>query len=162
MPDPNMPDAPTLVALLRWRAAHESDTPAYTFLSDGHDEAVTWTWADVDRRARVVGAWLQAREARGERVMLMFEEGLDYLAGLFGSMYAAALACPCHPPDPNRLHRTLPRLQQIASAASLRFVLTSASIRHGATGRRDAAGRALRPASRGAAGPAAAATGAAP
>ena len=137
MPHPALPEVHTLVSLLRWRAQHQGDEPAYTFLADGFDDTQTWTWADVDRRARAIGAWLQAHEGRGERAMLMFEEGLDYLAGLYGCMYAAALACPCHPPDPNRLHRTLPRLQEIARDASIRFVLTSGAIRRGARGHLD-------------------------
>ncbi|MFT4621582.1 MAG: acyl-CoA synthetase (AMP-forming)/AMP-acid ligase II/acyl carrier protein [Myxococcota bacterium] len=134
MPDPRIPAVTTLVALLRWRAQHQPDAPAYTFLADGFDAETTWTWSDVDRRARAVAAWLQARNARGERAMLMFEEGLDYLAALYGCIYAAALACPSHPPDPNRLQRTLPRLQEIARDAGIRYVLTSRRLLDGAKG----------------------------
>jgi acyl-CoA synthetase (AMP-forming)/AMP-acid ligase II/acyl carrier protein len=132
MEHPYAPSVGTLVELLRYRATVQGDRSAYTFLGQNPGAHETWTYAELDERARAVGAWLQARDGRGARVMLLFEEGLDYLAALFGCMYAGALACPCHPPDSNRLQRTLPRLQQIAKDASVRFVLSSSMIQEGA------------------------------
>src|SRR5690606_18394310 len=79
MPHPHAPPVSTMVQLLRHRAAHQPDRVAYTFLVDGEDERREWTWAELDRRARAVAAWLQGRVPPGSRALLMFEEGLDYL-----------------------------------------------------------------------------------
>ncbi len=123
------PPVDTLIAGLQWRATHQGDRVAYTHLEDG-DRPRDLTYAALWARAGDVAAALGDR--RGERVLLMFEEGLDYLAALFGAMRAGALACPVHPPDPKRLARTLPRLQTIARDAGVTVVLTSNTIREAA------------------------------
>jgi hypothetical protein len=41
----------TLVDLLRWRAMHQPDQPAYTFLSDGDAAAVRLSYAELDRQS---------------------------------------------------------------------------------------------------------------
>jgi acyl-CoA synthetase (AMP-forming)/AMP-acid ligase II/aryl carrier-like protein len=118
----------TLVDALSHRAVHQGDRIAFTWLVDGDAVVRELSWAELWRGARSVGAALQAQGARGERVLLMYEEGLDYLVALFGCMAAGALAAPVHPPDPRRLARTLPRLQTIARDAGVRFVATSSEI----------------------------------
>ena len=125
------PPVSTMVQLLRWRAEHQADRVAYTFLA-GDDDVRDWTYGELDTRARAVAAWLQARDAEGERVLVMFHEGLDYLAALFGCMYAKALAVPVHPPDPRRLQRTLPRLVNISRDATVKFAFTTSDIEAGA------------------------------
>jgi len=125
---PHAPPVSTMVELLRWRATHQPDRVAYTFLRDGEADADDLTYAQLDRRVRAVAAWLQERADAGDTVLMMFEEGHDYLHALFGCMYAKVLAVPVHPPDPRRLHRTLPRLKNIAADAGVRFVLTTSDI----------------------------------
>jgi acyl-CoA synthetase (AMP-forming)/AMP-acid ligase II/acyl carrier protein len=122
------PEVATMVELLRWRAAHEPDRVGYTFLADGEKVEVNLTYGELDRRARALAAWLQRGACRGERALVLFEEGIEYLVALFGCMYAGVLAVPVHPPDPHRLQRTLPRLLTIAENAGVRFVLTSREI----------------------------------
>ena len=126
---PYAPAVSTVVELLRWRAAHQADRVGYTFLADGDDDIHDLTYAALDERARAVAARLQAAGAQaGDRALVTFEEGLDYLVALFGCMYAKVLAVPVHPPDPRRLQRTLPRLQNISRNAGVRFVCTTTDI----------------------------------
>ncbi len=122
------PPATTMIELLRWRAATQPDRIGYTFLADGERDERNLTYAELDRRARDVAARLQARPCRGERALVLFEEGFEYLVALFGCMYAGVLAVPVHPPDPRRMARTLPRLKTIAESADVAFVLTSHEI----------------------------------
>lgn len=122
------PPATTMIELLRWRASNEPDRVGFTFLADGERDARDLTYADLDRRARDVAARLMERPCRGERALVLFEEGLEYLVALFGCMYAGVLAVPVHPPDPRRMARTLPRLKTIAESADVAFVLTSHEI----------------------------------
>lgn len=119
-----------MVELLRWRAVHQPEKLGYTVLVDGEvSSAVDWSWGELDRRSRAVAAWLQQHGAvRGDRVLVLCEEGLEYLAAVFGCMYAGVLAVPVHPPDPRRLARTLPRMQTVAADAGVRFVCASRSV----------------------------------
>ncbi|GAB4217019.1 MAG: hypothetical protein OHK0022_58860 [Roseiflexaceae bacterium] len=118
----------TLVDLLRTQAAHQPDKHAYTFLLDGELDEVHMTYQGLDRRAQAIGALLQQQGATGERVLLLYPPGLDYIAAFFGCLYAGAVAVPAYPPNPARLERTLPRLQAIVQDARPAIALTTAQI----------------------------------
>ncbi len=118
----------TLVELLRWRATHFSNNRAYTYLQDGEEKDLLVTYADLDRRARAIGAWLQSLGATGQRALLIYPPGIEYITAFFGCLYAGVTAVPAYPPDPTRLNRTLPRLQAIARDAQASLVLTNDSI----------------------------------
>jgi acyl-CoA synthetase (AMP-forming)/AMP-acid ligase II len=118
----------SMVDLLRHRAQQQGTRSAYVFLGDGEAEHDRIDYAILDRRARTIAARLLASGGAGERVLLLFPPGLDYLAALFGCMYAGALAVPAPPPNPARLRRTLPQLSAIARDAEPRFVLTVAPL----------------------------------
>ncbi|QRK05626.1 amino acid adenylation domain-containing protein [Archangium violaceum] len=115
----------TLVELLRARALSEPDTRGYTFLIDGESEEAHLTYAELDLKARAIAATLQRMEARGQRALLLYPPGLDYIAGFFGCLYAGVTAVPIYPPDPMRLGRTLPRLLAISNDAQATVALTT-------------------------------------
>jgi acyl-CoA synthetase (AMP-forming)/AMP-acid ligase II len=118
----------TLVEILRWRAIHQPDRLAYTFLQDGETEEAHLTYADLDRRARAIGALLQDLGMYGERALLLYSPGLEFIAGFFGCLYAGVVAVPVYPPHPARLDRTLPRLRATANDAQPAAILTSSAL----------------------------------
>src|SRR5947209_18918387 len=89
----------TLIELLRWRASRQARQEAYTFLLDGESEEARLTYEELDRRERAVGAWLQTVAANGDRVLLLYPPGLDYIAAFFGYIYAGAIALSAYPPN---------------------------------------------------------------
>jgi amino acid adenylation domain-containing protein len=117
--------ASTLVALLRNRALQDADHTAYSFLVDGETEAVSLTYAELDRRARAIAATLQTQMASGERALLLYPPGLDYIAGFFGCLYAGIVAVPAYPP---RSDRMLPHLQSIAADVRPAAILTTTAL----------------------------------
>ncbi|QRN95172.1 non-ribosomal peptide synthase/polyketide synthase [Archangium violaceum] len=124
-----MNDASTLVELLELRASVRGGQRLYTFLADDGTEEGALSYEELDRRARRIAAVLQEGKARGERVVLLYPPGLDYVAGFFGCLYAGAVAVPAYPPDPSRLERTLPRLRAIIRDARASVVLTTSFVR---------------------------------
>src|SRR5262245_51968056 len=70
----------TLVELLRWRAQERPDQLAYTFLADGETQEITSSYAELDQRARAIAARLQLQAAPGDRALLLYPAGLDYIA----------------------------------------------------------------------------------
>jgi acyl-CoA synthetase (AMP-forming)/AMP-acid ligase II len=115
----------TVVDLLR-RAA--SDLPEHLFcvyLVDGEQEELGITFGELDRQARAIGAWLQQHKSAGERALLLYPPGLDYMAAYFGCLYAGVIAVPAYPP---RLNRPVPRIQGIVADAQARFALTTTEI----------------------------------
>jgi len=63
----------------------------------------------------------------GDRALLMYEAGLDYIAALAGCLYAGVVAVPVFPPDPLRVARTLPRLEAIVNDAQASVLLGTSS-----------------------------------
>jgi len=121
-------EATTLIELLRWRAIHQPKQHAYTFLIDGKVEGDSFTYGELDRKARAIGALLQRHQARGERALLLYPQGLEVIAAFIGSLYGEVIAIPVPPPEASRLKRNMPRLQAIARDAEASFVLTTAGI----------------------------------
>ncbi len=115
----------TLVELLSWRATHQSDQLAYMFLTDGKTEGPKFTYQELDRQARAIAAMLQQHNARGERALLLYPQGLDVMAAFLGSLYSGVIAIPVPPPDAGRLKRALPRLRAIVKDANAKFALTN-------------------------------------
>ena len=53
-------------------------------------------------QARAIAARLGAEGLAGERALLAFPPGLEFLAAFFGCLYAGVVAVPAYPPRPNR------------------------------------------------------------
>jgi acyl-CoA synthetase (AMP-forming)/AMP-acid ligase II len=120
--------ASTLVELLRWRALHQPDQRIYTYLVDGEIEGAHLTFEALDRQAQAIGALLQSNVASGERALLLFPSGLEFIPAFFGCLYAGVIAVPLPPPNTAQPQRTLPRFRTIANDAQPTLVLTTSSI----------------------------------
>ena len=107
----------TLVELVRHRAKHQRDDVAFTYLIDGEDDIVEMTNGELDRRARAIGAWLESHNLGGERALLLYPPGLEFITAFFGCLYAGVVAVPVYPP---RRNRSLERIQTIADDAKQR------------------------------------------
>jgi acyl-CoA synthetase (AMP-forming)/AMP-acid ligase II len=83
--------------VLRWRAEHDSDRSAFTFLNDGGEEEAQWSYARLDTAARAIAARLQQSVPMGERVLLLFPPSLEFVAAFWGCLYAGAIAVPAYP-----------------------------------------------------------------
>jgi myxalamid-type polyketide synthase MxaB len=114
----------TLIDLLEQRAGERPDQTLYTFLQDGETEAGHLSFRQLQEKARGLAGLLQEKGYGGERVLLLFPPGLDFIAALFACFYAKVTAVPVYPPDPMRLDRTLPRLKGIVRDAQAKGVLT--------------------------------------
>ena len=103
----------TLVEILRWRALQQPEQRTYTYLVDGEAEGDHLTYAALDNQARSIGALLQSYQAIGERALLLYPAGLEFIAAFFGCLYAGVIAVPLPPLNLAQPQRTLPRLRAI-------------------------------------------------
>jgi 8-amino-7-oxononanoate synthase len=117
--------APTIVDLLRQRAAYRPHDRAFTFLVDGENEELSITYGELDRKARAVGGWLLDRGMVGKRVLLLYPSGLDFIAAFLGCLYGGAIAVPAYPP---RKNRSVERIEAIASDATASVALTTRDV----------------------------------
>ncbi|HEY6560129.1 MAG TPA: fatty acyl-AMP ligase [Polyangiaceae bacterium] len=114
--------------VVRRRSDADDGRPMLRFLANGERESEAWSYAELDRRARAIAARLQASCDAGDRALLLYPPGLEYVAALIGCFYAGVIAVPAYPPDPARLGRTLPRLRAIIGDAQATVALTSAAV----------------------------------
>jgi acyl-CoA synthetase (AMP-forming)/AMP-acid ligase II len=112
----------TLVDILERHARDAGTRRAFVFLENGEHEAVTLTYAELAASARRIAARLQAWGASGERVLLLFPPGLDFIEALCGCLYAKAVPVPALPV---RRGQALARLEGIARDAQPHIALTS-------------------------------------
>ena len=116
----------SLVDLLRWRASHQSGRRAYTFLGDGEAGDSSVNYRELDRQARAIAARLQTLGvAVGERALLFYPPGLEYVAAFLGCLYAGVIAVPAYPP---RLNRPISRLRIIMEDSKAIVALTTTYI----------------------------------
>ena len=114
-----------LIELLQRRVEQQPLQIAYTFLNDGEAEEINLTYEELDRRARAIAARLQSLDAAGERVLLLYPPGLEYISAFWGCLYARAIAVPAYPP---RQNRSLVRLQAVAADAQSTLALTTSAL----------------------------------
>ncbi|HEX9001646.1 MAG TPA: AMP-binding protein, partial [Blastocatellia bacterium] len=115
----------TLSDLLQWRSETRPDEVGYIFLADGEDEELRLTYGELERKARIISQRLRDIASKGERVLLLYPPGLDFIAAFFGCIYAGVVAVPVYPP---RRNRNLLRLQAIVADADAKAALTTSII----------------------------------
>jgi acyl-CoA synthetase (AMP-forming)/AMP-acid ligase II len=133
LPDPIV-EFCTLVEILRWRALQQPEQRTYIYLVDGEAEGDDLTYAALDCQARSIGALLQSYRASGERALMLYPAGLEFIAAFFGCLYAGVIAVPLPPPNPAQPQRSLPRLRAIINDAQPSVVLTTSAILSNAKG----------------------------
>jgi acyl-CoA synthetase (AMP-forming)/AMP-acid ligase II len=113
----------SIVELLFERAALHPDRRALTFLTDGDTPTHAYSYAELHARACACAALLSERAAPGERALLIYPTGPDYVVAFLGCLYAGLIAVPAYPPA-SRDPRHLGRLISIVKNATPRLVLT--------------------------------------
>ncbi|MDR2153654.1 MAG: condensation domain-containing protein, partial [Burkholderiaceae bacterium] len=133
----NIKSAQTLFELLRRRARSDAGRMAFGFLDQGETLGSTLTFDQLDCQARCVAALLQQCTRPGDRVMLVFPAGLDYVVAFWACVYARVIAVPALAPASTR---TLPRLLRIVEDARPAALLTLSGVAGRLFSRNDARG----------------------
>ena len=119
------PDSyPNFGAVCRARSAATPSDVAFTFLDYATEtpQELVLDCATLDRRARQVAALLQSRVRQGDRILLCYPAGLDFIAAFFGCLYAGVIAVPAYPPLNPRLSA---RLAAVALDCGASLALTT-------------------------------------
>ncbi|MGI2902888.1 condensation domain-containing protein [Tolypothrix sp. VBCCA 56010] len=115
----------TVVDILRHRSSTQPHAQAFTFLEDGETQESTLTYHELDRRSRAIASQLQILSLSGQRAILLYPPGLDYLSAFFGCLYAGVVAVPAYPPHNKR---KTPRIQAIIADAQASIALTTTAM----------------------------------
>ena len=111
-----------LIHMLRRQAEKRPDHPAFIHLLDGHSNQAILKYSQLDQRARAIAAQLQNMGFAGQRVLLVYPPGLDFITAFFGCLFANCVAVPTYPPH---RHRMLTRFHAIAADAEASIALST-------------------------------------
>lgn len=112
----------TIVDRLEWHSRNQPDRIAIAELRDLCRPGDTATFAQLDARARAVAARLETLSARGDRVLLVMGNHLDYVVGFFACAYANRVAVNLLVP---RGEKHLKRLAHVAGDCDAKVLLTA-------------------------------------
>src|SRR6476646_4836710 len=87
-------DFASLVAILEHRAATQSEERALIFLTDRGAEESVLTFRELHDAANAVAQRLAAVSKPGERALLVFPPGLEFIVAFFGCLIARVIAVP--------------------------------------------------------------------
>jgi acyl-CoA synthetase (AMP-forming)/AMP-acid ligase II len=111
--------------LLRDRASELAADPALGFLPHGDSAAAWLSFRDLDEQARAIAARLQSFDCWGQRALLLYPPGLEFVSALLGCFYAGVVAVPMPLPGPRRQPT---RLETVAADCNASMVLTTAAV----------------------------------
>jgi acyl-CoA synthetase (AMP-forming)/AMP-acid ligase II len=84
----------SLATLLARRAKSQPDDRAYVFLSDRGEEEAAITFRELHEAAKALAARLAKIARPGDRAILVFPPGLEFLVAFFGCQLARVIAVP--------------------------------------------------------------------
>ncbi|MDX9905776.1 MAG: AMP-binding protein [Bacteroidales bacterium] len=116
----------TLADLLNKRAACTPDRCAFIFLRDGENDEERITYGQLYNSALAISRELTETTRPGDRALMFYPAGLEFIKALFGCFYAGVIAVPAYPP---RKNRSLERLRALASDSGASIVLSTDDIR---------------------------------
>ncbi|NJM90857.1 MAG: fatty acyl-AMP ligase [Myxococcales bacterium] len=116
---------PTLVDLVIQRAATARTAPMYTYLGERGSDEASITVDELQRQSQAIAVALRERMRPGDRALLIYGPGLEFITAFFGCLYAGVIAVPVFPPVRPREQK---RVLAIARAATPTLVLTTQSI----------------------------------
>src|SRR5689334_7470178 len=121
----------TFLDVIEYQARLHSSKRALIFVDDACNESEVLTYGELIRRSRRVAAALlgEWKAQPGDRVLLVYLPGLDFIVSLIGAMMAGMLPVPAYPPNPKDLKNDLRRISSIVTSSGARLALTSRSYR---------------------------------
>lgn len=118
-------DISTFVDILSHRALQQAEQTAYIFLANGETETARLTYQQLEQKAKALAAQLQLQMSPGERALLLYPSGEEFIIAFFACLYAGVIAVPVYPP---RRNQKLSRLRAITKDAQAKLALTTTSL----------------------------------
>jgi acyl-CoA synthetase (AMP-forming)/AMP-acid ligase II/acyl carrier protein len=107
---------------------HESQIPdkvVYRLLEDGINERSSITYSKMVMKARAIAAKLQQKGEKGDRILLLFPTGIEFITSFYACLFAGMIAVPTYPPKRNKANE---RFNSIVRDSSPAFILSTRTI----------------------------------
>lgn len=116
-----------LLDIVLHRSLHTPTERAYCFLEKGEIEKNYLTYKQLELQVKTIGSELQHLTKAGDRILLLYPPGLEFISAFLGCLYAGTIAVPTYPPRPDR---SLFRVNAIAKSCEPKLILTTQSFRN--------------------------------
>jgi len=118
-------EARNLIEVVQLHAAQQPEGTAFVFLVDGEDREQRISYAELDRQSRAFASALLQTASPGERALLLYPSGLEFIVAFLGCLYAGIVAVPTIVPH---LKRATPRLKVLLEDAGATVACTQAEL----------------------------------
>ncbi len=115
----------TLIDLLQQKSQQHPNQTIYTFLTDGEQTESKITLSELEYRAKCIAVKLMSYCKTGDRALIIYEPGINYVSAFFGCLFAGVIAVPIYPP---RLNKSIHRVEKTYINSQARVGLTTGSI----------------------------------
>src|SRR5205823_3045642 len=120
--------ATSIVELLRIRAGTTPGDLAFLFLPNGEAEGPRLTYTELDTQAQAIAAVLRDGAEPGDRALLLYDPGLEFIPGFFGCLYAGLIPVPACPPRLDRFAQSCEALHGIITDCQPRLALSAGDL----------------------------------
>ena len=110
----DLAEAQNLFDVIQYHAGNKGDEIALVYLIDGEDHEAVITYRELDRQSRAFAATLQKITQPGDRALLLYPSGLEFIVAFLGCIYAGVVAVPTIVPH---LKRATPRFRAMLADA---------------------------------------------
>ena len=112
----------SILDALEWHSSRDPQKIAYRFLENGDNESSILTYRELDERSHSIAAIIHPFVNPGDRAILLYSPGLDFIVAFLGCLYAGGVAVPLPPPR-FQSHQT--RLETVVKDAQPKLLLTT-------------------------------------
>lgn len=113
-----------IVNAVQNRAQKHPHQEAVLYLEDGEHKTAGLTLAELDHQAKIIAAHLQTHHLPGNRVILLYPTGIEFIVSLLGCWYAEVIAVPIPCPKIDELAKHEAFINTIAEDADIAAVLS--------------------------------------
>jgi 8-amino-7-oxononanoate synthase len=114
----------TLIDALYTHQELQPDTPVYGFIRDGGEDSISFV--ALAQRVNSVAVSLLRRAQPGERAVLLYSPGMDFIVAFLACLQAGITAVPAYPPGKHV--RTFGPIANVLANCAPRLILTSESM----------------------------------
>jgi len=114
-----------LLSILEQRVSQTPEKLAYIFLKDRENQEQTITYHQLSQISKRIAVKLQSLIPPGARALLLYPQGLEFIAAFLGCLSARIIAVPAYPPKRNQ---KISRLIAIIENSQPQIILTTSSL----------------------------------
>ncbi len=120
-------DLRDIVSLLAARAEATPDRVVYEYVGQTAGRK-SHTFGSLQRAAWSLAELIREATEPGDRVLLLYPPGLEFIEAFLATVCAGAIAVPAPPPNPHRPDRSLRRLESIVRSARPTVAFTLSNV----------------------------------